>query len=72
MAFCVICGRQHDPDVRCTDASGQALRDAGMPPPYSHQSDVGLAGSRSKRMVAYLVLAMAAVLALWWFVRPAH
>jgi hypothetical protein len=31
MAYCVICGRSHDSSLACTDATGQALRDIGIP-----------------------------------------
>ena len=31
MAFCPICARNHDPDIGCLDATGQAIRDMGLP-----------------------------------------
>jgi hypothetical protein len=31
MPFCPICGRDHDPDIGCSDATGQAIRDLGLP-----------------------------------------
>ena len=31
MAFCPICARNHDPDIGCFDATGQAIRDMGLP-----------------------------------------
>ena len=30
MAFCAICGTNHDPDVPCGDGAGQVLREAGI------------------------------------------
>jgi len=30
MAYCPICGRDHDPDLLCTEQANQALRRAGM------------------------------------------
>jgi hypothetical protein len=30
MPFCPICGRHHDPDIGCSDATGQAIREMGL------------------------------------------
>ena len=30
MAFCAICGTNHDPDMPCGDGAGQVLRGAGI------------------------------------------
>ena len=30
MSFCAICKRNHDPDLLCTDGTGQILRDRGL------------------------------------------
>jgi hypothetical protein len=30
MAFCAICGTNHDPDTPCGDGAGQVLRGAGI------------------------------------------
>src|SRR5215470_6235351 len=31
MPFCPICGRDHDPDIGCSDATGQVIREMGLP-----------------------------------------
>ncbi len=31
-SFCPICARYHDPDLNCTNLTGQVLRDAGLEP----------------------------------------
>ncbi len=33
MAYCAICGRQHEPGVGCLDGTGEILGEAGMGSP---------------------------------------
>ena len=65
MAYCVICCRQHDPDLGCSDGTEQILRDAGIPLPHTRQAP---APQPSRwRVGVYLLVAAAFILMLWWF-----
>ena len=71
MAYCVICGRWHDPDVGCFDGTGQSLRDMGIPRPRSRRAKGSSTGEKKWPVALYLLIGTALVLTLWWIMRAA-
>jgi hypothetical protein len=69
MAFCPICGRSHDPDMGCSDATGQAIRDMGLPRAVRRHADhTPPGGGRYYKRVTFWILAMGGiVLLIRWF-----
>ncbi|HEY7287705.1 MAG TPA: hypothetical protein VH497_19775 [Vicinamibacterales bacterium] len=70
MAFCPICGRNHDPDIGCSDATGQAIRDMGLPRARRHPDSRISTGRRDyKRTTAWVVAIGAICLLIVWLLR---
>ncbi len=70
MAFCPICGRSHDPDIGCSDATGQAIRDMGLPRAMRRHSDNLSSGRLDYKRTTLWVIAMSSVfLLILWLLR---
>jgi hypothetical protein len=71
MPFCPICGRDHDPDISCSDATGQAIRDLGLPRAVRRPEDtVSPNAGRHYKRAAVWVLAIGGVFSLiMWLLR---
>jgi len=69
MAFCPICGRSHDPDIGCSDATGQAIRDMGLPRAVRRHANSTSTGGRHFKRVSIWILAIGGIslLILWLF-----
>jgi hypothetical protein len=63
MAFCPICGRSHDPDIGCSDATGQAMRDIGLRRMRRHPDRIST-GSRDYKRAATWIVAIGAIFVL--------
>lgn len=71
MAFCPICLGQHDPDIACTDATGQAIRDMRLPRALRRPRNGASPNTeRPRRGAALWVLAIGGVfLLIIWLLR---
>src|SRR2546429_232313 len=71
MPFCPICYRHHDPDIGCTDATGQAIRDMGLPRAVHRPEDsVSPNAGRHYKRATVRVLAISGVfLLIIWLLR---
>ena len=70
MAFCGICKRNHDPDLPCTDGTGQILRDMGLekqnkPMPKDEFKKNEVKARRFVFIFFFVVLVLAALFALY-------
>ncbi len=67
MAYCIICGRQHDPSVGCLDGAGQVLKDLGIPRSRNRFHTGRRNAARGGRAMVPLVIAVvAALLLVFW------
>lgn len=64
MAYCIICGRQHDPSVGCMDGAGQVLKDLGILRSQHGFHTGRRKTNRGNRAILPLVIAIAAALLL--------
>jgi hypothetical protein len=71
MAFCPICARNHDPDIGCFDATGQAIRDMGLPRAVRQTGDsISPNAERHYKRAALWILAIGGVfLLIMWLLR---
>jgi len=71
MPYCPICGRNHGPDISCTDATGQAIRDMGLPRAVRGPRDrvSRNAGRRYKRAAVWVLVIGGIFLLIIWLLR---
>ena len=72
MAYCPICGTDHDPDFPCTDKAGHMLRRTGVKSksPMSSREFTELSRKARKSLIVYSVILVGALLLgtlLWWY-----
>jgi hypothetical protein len=71
MPFCPICGRDHHPEISCSDATGQAIRELGLPRAVRRTADsVSPHAGRHYKRAAVWALAIGGVfLLIIWLLR---